>query len=318
MFSKIRAHLAAMAAITLTLFASSPSLAGPRDSGGGDICEDRIQLIRDDLREWIHRGGSSELSLPRTLSAQQYSIRMLAQMGAAKIRCVGPYDVGFPIQVNGTPKICRFDQDTESGQITCDAAKFDALGDADQYVLIHHEFAGLAGIEPPIVDDSRYEISNQISDYLVVQTVMKLAVKSAVACINLKLRAVPVGTKCKTSTGSIYERVYRANFGEAWKGPDGLTWSDQVGSGTQYEAVNICKNLGATLPSINDFIRGDGYGFLETLPNMRDRFFWSSSLYSSPSDYSDEPAEAYYFASAGGSTYHYPRNQVDSIRCVVR
>jgi hypothetical protein len=45
---------------------------------------------------------------------------------------------------------------------------------------VHHEFAGLAAIEPPIGDESQYLVSNQISGYLVNQVVKKLAVKNIV------------------------------------------------------------------------------------------------------------------------------------------
>src|SRR5438045_3657410 len=64
--------------------------SGGQDSGGGDLCEDRIQTIRDDIRSWIHAGGPRGLVLPPGLPASEYSRRMLQQIGRAKIKCVGP------------------------------------------------------------------------------------------------------------------------------------------------------------------------------------------------------------------------------------
>ncbi len=49
--------------------------------------------------------------------------------------------------------------------------------ESDQYVLVHHEYAGLAGIEISKGEDSDYQVSNQISGYLENQVIKKLAVK---------------------------------------------------------------------------------------------------------------------------------------------
>ncbi|MCM2322652.1 MAG: hypothetical protein NDJ90_05275 [Oligoflexia bacterium] len=164
----------------LSLLALPSAFArGVGAGGGGDTCEDRIKVIRDDLQSWIQKSGPADLTLPTGVSVEQYSGSMLSAIGATKLRCVGPNDEGFPVLVNGTPKICRFDQGDETGLITCDLAKFNSLGEADQYVLVHHEYAGMAGIEPPNGADSNYDVSNQISQYLVNVTVKKLAVKTA-------------------------------------------------------------------------------------------------------------------------------------------
>ena len=32
--------------------------------GGGDICEDQIKVIRDDLRDWIHEDGAKGVEAP--------------------------------------------------------------------------------------------------------------------------------------------------------------------------------------------------------------------------------------------------------------
>jgi len=151
---------------------------GSEGTGGGDICEDRIKLIRDDLKLWIQKGGPQSLSLPSGVSADNYAQRMLEQISKASIRCVGPGDEGYPVLVYNTPKICKFDLTASSSKITCDIKKFLDLGESDQYVLVHHEYAGLTQIEPPNGDDSNYGVSNQITSYLVNQVVKRLAVKS--------------------------------------------------------------------------------------------------------------------------------------------
>ncbi|MDG0817191.1 hypothetical protein [Bdellovibrio svalbardensis] len=151
---------------------------GGMNSGGGDLCEDRIQVIREDLRKWILDGGPNGLKLPGGLTVAQYSDQMMAQIDSAKISCVGPNDRGFPIMIGKTPKVCRFDQ-ADRGSITCDLSKFNATNESDQYVLIHHEYAGLAQIELPDQADSKYDTSNQISGFLEDVTIKKLVVKPA-------------------------------------------------------------------------------------------------------------------------------------------
>jgi hypothetical protein len=163
--------------IGCTLFAFSMSAYAGQEKGGGDICEDRIKVIRDDLVSWIHQGGPKGLKLPSSVTVANYSQRMLEKLEAAKISCVGPMDKGYPVQINGTPKVCRFDLTTTESNITCDFLKFNATSESSQYVLIHHEYAGLAKLESPSGDDSKYFLSNQITSYLTSQVVKKLAVK---------------------------------------------------------------------------------------------------------------------------------------------
>lgn len=155
-------------------------------TGGGDVaCEGRIKIIREDLAMWIKKGGASGLSLPPNISVSQYSDAMLSQIKKAKIKCVGPGDEGYPVNINKTAKACKFEATQHKSQIICDYSKFESTSDSDQYVLVHHEFAGLANIEVPRGDDSHYSISNQISGYLVDQVVKKLAISPPLACINL-------------------------------------------------------------------------------------------------------------------------------------
>lgn len=148
-------------------------------TGGGDLCEDRIQSIRDDLKKWIVEGGSQSLKLPAGFTAQKYKDEMLEKIQTTSVRCVGNGDAGYPVTVEGSAKVCRFDRNSSLNLITCDYKKFQAMSESDQYVLVHHEYAGLADVERPNGSDSDYRVSNQISGSLVDQVVKKLAVKTA-------------------------------------------------------------------------------------------------------------------------------------------
>ncbi len=148
---------------------------GSEGVGGGDICEDQIKIIRDDIAQWITKDGHKSLI---GINPNQYAENMQKQISTAKVRCVGKGDKDYPVKVFGTPKVCRFDTGLlNSSTITCSREEFMKMDEDNQYVLVHHEYAGLAGIELPNKDDSQYEISNQISKYLVSKVVKKLAVK---------------------------------------------------------------------------------------------------------------------------------------------
>lgn len=99
--------------------------------------------------------------------------------------------------------------------------------------------------------------------------------------VSVDLREAAIGFKCRTSKDAIFERVARDGFGEAWKGPDGLVWSDYQGNSSQYGATKACEKLGGALPSRADFARGESRGIREVLPGWKSRYFWSSSVYSS-------------------------------------
>jgi hypothetical protein len=159
---------------------SSVSHAGPGISGGGDQCENRVKSIGEDISVWIVNGGHQNLKLPTGLSSQAYAGAMSAGLKQTRVSCVGKGDPGYPVEIFGTPKICRFDVESRSSRITCDFEKFRSLTDEEQYSLVHHEYAGIAGLEPAVGDNSQYAISNQIAAFLEETIVKKLAVKQPI------------------------------------------------------------------------------------------------------------------------------------------
>jgi hypothetical protein len=165
-----------LAALLLPLTALAAG--GSEGTGGGDLCEARIQAIRNDIVDWISRGGHEGLKLSG-LDVGTYKSRMKLVAQTARIVCVNPGDKGYPVEVDGVAKECRFDKRESRSLITCDTRKFQGRSESDQYVLVHHEYAGLAGIEKPKGDISDYSISSQISSYLVDTVVKKLSVKKS-------------------------------------------------------------------------------------------------------------------------------------------
>lgn len=147
---------------------------GGEGVGGGDQCENRIKLIRTDLRQWLQTEEPKSLHFENGLKAEDYTAAMTKEIDSAKIRCVGPGDEGYPVVVDGVPKTCRFEKSPHRSTITCDSSKMLALNEEAQYGQTHHEYAGLAGFENPDGADSNYDLSNQISYSLETVSVKKL------------------------------------------------------------------------------------------------------------------------------------------------
>ena len=185
-----------------TVFAGTVT-SGTR--GGGDLCENRIKIIKDDLLDWISKGGPNNLKLPSGIVVGQYKNDMMNVLSTAAVECVGKGDRGYPVEINGVPKVCVFDSGRNN--IICDYTKFTSTKESDQYVLIHHEYAGLANIEIPNASDSNYSVSNQISGYLVDQVIKKLAVKPRGQTDDSIDRSLTLIEGQITNMGTMYDKV---------------------------------------------------------------------------------------------------------------
>ena len=158
----------------------------------GDICEDQIKVIAADLSFWIDGDGPVlsfprlDLSSNRNLTHALYKSEMEAVLGAAHLECVNPGDHGYPVIVGNSRKTCKnYIDSLGTKRIICDRALFDQLNSTERYVLVHHEYAGLAGIEQSNGDDSIYFISNQIPQYLNDASDKKLSIPAKGGVLNL-------------------------------------------------------------------------------------------------------------------------------------
>lgn len=153
---------------------------GGTQGGGGDVGEMRVEEIAADILKWINEDGAKDLRLPQGLSYQTY-VNGMKKYLAPKYVYVEFTDDENLVQVRGKKKTCRQLESATNAiapNILCHTAKFFAASDAEQYRLIHHEYAGLAGLEKNIGKDSDYIISQQITGFLEATTVLRLAVKS--------------------------------------------------------------------------------------------------------------------------------------------
>ncbi|WP_408095658.1 hypothetical protein ACJVC5_11490 [Peredibacter sp. HCB2-198] len=158
---------------------------GDKIGGGGDASEARVNEIRSDIVRWIENGGSKGLRLPIDLPLEEYDQKMLAILEAQKVIIGFVENDQSPeeelrVMVNGQPKTCRgfISRIDNEPHILCHIDRFRKSSDPEQYRLIHHEYAGLAGVEKNEGAASDYKISNQITDFLREETVLRLAVKN--------------------------------------------------------------------------------------------------------------------------------------------
>ncbi|MFL5812786.1 MAG: hypothetical protein ACJ763_04360 [Bdellovibrionia bacterium] len=271
--------LLATLAVSLLTFHSANASAGAGSGGGGDICENRFKTVRDDIASWINKNGSSGLELSSGTRTQRYNELMLKAIAEAKISCTDQ-----PVMVEGAEKTCKNFVAGGASRITCNAKRFLDTDESSQYVLVHHEYAGLTGIEINVGENSDYSVSNQLSAFLVDELVKKLAIaprpQAPVDCSELDhTKPIRVGTKCITSAQGIFERVDYEGFGEAWKDPNGIIWSDKLGVDSYVYAEDICRKVGSIMPSAENLKHAEGHGLHEVLPHMENEYVWSNSPY---------------------------------------
>lgn len=165
---------------------SNVAFAGGESGGGGDASEARVNEIRSDILSWINKGEASGLKLPITLSRSQYETEMkkILKPQAVIISFVekdDALDEEKQVSVARVAKTCRgfLSRVDARPHILCNISRFQNTKEADQYRLIHHEYAGLAMVEKNDGAASDYEISNQLTSFLKEEKVLRLSLISS-------------------------------------------------------------------------------------------------------------------------------------------
>lgn len=185
--------------LLLTLITlSSLNLFANEKGNGGDICENRIKIIRNNISSWILKGGAEELELSQMgITLQAYKEKMLEKIKSTKISC--PSEQVF---IGKAEKTCKnFVDGKGTTRLVCNANRFNGImSEEDEYRLIHHEYAGIAGLEVnqgegPDYEESNYFISNQIAALIENELVKRLPIKNSDSFDDM-------------SIGEIYSRGY--------------------------------------------------------------------------------------------------------------
>lgn len=139
---------------------------------GGDPCENRIQIIRDDIKNWIQNGGFKNLSLPKNVLLEDYKKKMLQNIKESSINCIDEI-----LKIDSVEKTCLNTIIGSKKTITCNLSRFSKVTFEDQYKLVHHEYAGLSGLENNHGTwESNYRISSQLSQFLEEVTIKRLSI----------------------------------------------------------------------------------------------------------------------------------------------
>lgn len=172
---------------------------GDKVGGGGDASEERVNEIRADILKWIKADGAQDLILENGTTYEEYKSKMEVILQPQKVIIgfvASDNELSeFRVKVSDVPKTCRgfIFKENNLPYIICNIDRFRNLTDAEQYRLIHHEYAGLAGLEKNEGAASDYSISSQITDYLTEQMVLRLAVKREVERRKISYQDVQKG-----------------------------------------------------------------------------------------------------------------------------
>lgn len=219
MFRRILASV-----VLVPLFAAANGVGN-----GGDICENRFTLIRNDIQSWILKGGAAGLSLPQGVDLATYSHNMLSNIEATKVSCTDK-----KLFIGNAEKTCaNYRSSNGSLSVKCNSTRFMNTSESDQYVLVHHEYAGLSGLEVNKGEASDYRISNQISEYLQDQVIKKLVIKKP-----SKPSSAPPSDEVNSCVGKILtnEDVVKSI-------PPGFSEIKYFGAYQIYQRTRICNSL---------------------------------------------------------------------------
>ncbi len=162
---------------TLLLNASLAFSAGEGASNGGDSCEQEIKQIALDVNKWIVNGGASQLNLKEGNDLDTY-VRLMTKALNEEEVIITCADSNLNIGLSD--KTCINTYRGDNFVIKCDVDRFKKLTASEKYILIHHEFAGIAGLELNMGESSDYFYSNQVSLFLEDFVVKKLSIKKTI------------------------------------------------------------------------------------------------------------------------------------------
>jgi hypothetical protein len=148
------------------------------EGGGGDPQEIRVNEIRSDISSWIEKGGARKLKLPKEITYKEYVTKMSNLLVPQKVIVSFTND---DVLVNGTQKTCKgfISLVDTKFHILCNIMRFKESTPTEQYRLVHHEYAGLNRLEKNEGAASDYQLSSQITHFLVEEKILRLSTKNS-------------------------------------------------------------------------------------------------------------------------------------------
>jgi len=185
-----------MTLLTFTQTTFAAQSMGNEKGNGGDSCELKMQETIEDIRQWLQKDQFQGMTYPNNVTATEYKEAMLDATKNLTLSCTQE-----TLSLNNYEKTCI----NKGRTIKCNFKRFSALNEHQTYKLIHHELAGIAGLESNITEESRYELSDQVTSFLSLQKTLKLG-------MNKNVKDFPVSY------------TFRSEFGEK----DRCEWAKQI------------------------------------------------------------------------------------------
>ena len=127
--------------------------------------------------------------LSNGLTSEEYKSKMLEAIeGNPIIKCQTE-----ELLFGSAEKTCLNTTNNGNAEIVCNLDRIESSNIEEKYRIIHHEIAGLAGIEVNETESSDYFYSNQITANLEEQLVKKLAIKKS-SEFGIEMANIPAGT----------------------------------------------------------------------------------------------------------------------------
>ncbi len=162
-----------------TLIFSSPFVLANINNESGDngsVFEERVNEIRSDLLRWIKNEGAKGLRYPKNISYNTYVTDMSIILQKEQVSIIFTED---KVIYDNSEKTCKgiIDELSSEMHIICNTSRFANTTKADQYKLVHHEYAGLARIEKNEGAASDYNLSSQITDFITSENILQLSIQ---------------------------------------------------------------------------------------------------------------------------------------------
>ena len=133
--------------IVSLILLSSVSFAGERVGNGGDVCENKMRNITNDIESWLISDQYRGIKLPEYLTEELYKQEILEAVKKSILSCTTD-----KVLVGSAEKTCRnFVDNKGTTQIQCNFDRFNSTEEKEKYKLMHHEFAGVAGFEARLI-----------------------------------------------------------------------------------------------------------------------------------------------------------------------
>jgi hypothetical protein len=164
--------------VMMSVFASLSAFAQAGNGAGNGGGEDgNFKNIRDDIQSWMEKNvQTGELSAKLKLSFDQgdFYAKFVAVTAAVGEKITFNHE---PILFSNNVRVCK--NDPVAHQIQCNIDEWSAVRGDSRYMIVLHEYLGIAGIESNQGDSSTYPVSKNILPFVYATQKWELGMAAA-------------------------------------------------------------------------------------------------------------------------------------------